>query len=258
MEVLGVLVQNKATEFLHGELASRPDLSDIEGVKTELVWIGLIRFHDLDHGSPLNLLALLDSLPEVALRVVGVLTAHLCGLLLCELLLAVLGDEVVFDIDEPALSVDPLEGVATIAVVKAPSYGSSVVTEEHETSMITLRCACKQVKDTVVVEQEVLGVAVLGSNDVGARNGVSAEKDGLLLSAGNTTLDAGGLRSSNQRYHSCPIMVNSCSVVELLHTHLHCVELDGETTRVTGLIREFASGRDSGESNEDWGLLANT
>ena len=53
-------------------------------------------------------------------------------------------------------------------------------------------------------------------------------------------------------------MVNSCSVVELLHTHLHCVELDGETTWVTGLIREFASGRDSGESNEDWGLLANT
>ena len=37
LEVLRVLVQNKATKLVHGELRPGPDLSNIEGDKAKLV-----------------------------------------------------------------------------------------------------------------------------------------------------------------------------------------------------------------------------
>jgi hypothetical protein len=51
------------------------------------------------------------------LGVIRVLTRDTDGLGLGELLLTVLGEEVVLDVDELALLVDPFEGVATVTVV---------------------------------------------------------------------------------------------------------------------------------------------
>ena len=180
MEILGVLVQDKATKFLHGKLKPGPDLGDIEGVEAEFVRISIFGLHNLDLSSPLDLLSSLNRFPEVALGVVRILTTHLCSLFLCELLLAVLRNEVVLDVDKFALSIGPPEGVASVAVVKPSSIGSAVITEEPQTSMVSLRSAAKQVKDAVVVEQGVFGIAVLRSYDIWALDRVSAEKDGLV------------------------------------------------------------------------------
>ena len=89
----------------------------------------------------------------------------------------------VLDVDESALSVNPLKGIAAVPVVRTPFLRSTVVAEEHETSVVALRIASKQIEDAVVVEQEVLGVAVLGSNDVWTLNEVLAKEDRLKVSA---------------------------------------------------------------------------
>jgi hypothetical protein len=99
--------------------------------------------------------------------------------LLGELLLAMLGDEMVLDVDELALSIDPLESVATIAVFVTPSFRSTVIAEKHETSMVTLWSVRKQIKESIIVWKEVLGVTGLGSNDIWALNGITTEENRL-------------------------------------------------------------------------------
>jgi hypothetical protein len=111
-------------------------MGDVEGVKSEFLWIGVLRLHNLNHSCPFNLFALLDRLPQITLGVVRILTTHARGFLLSELLLTVLGDEMILDVDELALGIDPLEGVAAIAVFVAPALGGAVITEEHETGMV--------------------------------------------------------------------------------------------------------------------------
>ena len=101
--VLRVLVQNQTTEFVHREVATRPNLGDIEGIEAELQWVGLLGLHDLYLGCPFNLISVLDSLPELLLRVVGVLAGDADGFGLGKLLLAVLGNEVVLDVNEFAV-----------------------------------------------------------------------------------------------------------------------------------------------------------
>jgi hypothetical protein len=202
MEVLGVFVQDKTTKFLHRKLRPRPDLGNIEGVEAEFVRISIFGLHNLDLSCPLDLLSSLNCFPEVALGVVRILTTHLCSLFLCKLLLTVLRNEMVLDVDKFALSIDPLEGVASVAVVKPPSLGSAMITEEHQTSMVSLRSAAKQIKDAIVIEQEVLGIAVLGSNDIWALDRVSAEEDGLVKSTDVLLNEDINLRSSIQQCRS--------------------------------------------------------
>lgn len=114
-----------------------------------------------------------------------------------------LGNEVVLNVDELALGIDPLESVAAVAVVEAPAYGSAVVAEEHETSVVALWCVAEQVKYRIIVEQEVLGITPLGPDDVGALDGVATEKDGLYMLDVCMNFGSDGLQSSDQRYRSC-------------------------------------------------------
>lgn len=73
----------------------------------------------------------------------------------------------------------PFEAVASVAVVEAPAVWCSVVGEEHETSMVRLRHVGEEIKQRVVIEEEVLRVALLRADNIGALNGVAAEKDWL-------------------------------------------------------------------------------
>jgi hypothetical protein len=100
--VLWVLVQDQTADLMHGEITTRPDLGDIEGIKAKLQWVSLLRLHDLHLGCPLNLLSVLNGLPQLLLGVVGVLAGNSNGLRLGELLLAVLCEEVVLDVNEVA------------------------------------------------------------------------------------------------------------------------------------------------------------
>jgi hypothetical protein len=101
--VLRVLVQDQATELVHGEVTTRPDLGDVEGIEAELQWVGLFGLHDLYLGCPFDLFAVLDGLPQLLLGVIWVLAGDADGFGLGKLLLAVLGDEVVLDVDEFAV-----------------------------------------------------------------------------------------------------------------------------------------------------------
>jgi hypothetical protein len=59
------------------ELVSWPDLCDIERIEAQQVWIGILRLHDLHLCSPLKLLTILNTLPELALGVVWILARDL-------------------------------------------------------------------------------------------------------------------------------------------------------------------------------------
>lgn len=224
VEVLRVLVEHQAAEFLHGELLARPDLCHVEGIEAELVWVGILGLHHLDVRSPYNLLSVFNDFVKIALRVVRILAAHLRCLLLGELLLAVLGDEVILDVDKLSFLVDPLEGVATVAVIEAPSLGCAMIAEEHETSVIALGSVSEQVEDAIIVEEEVLGVSMLRTNDVWALDGVTAEEYGEI--------------------EADKIVVSLLSV-----------KFDGKTTGVASFIWILTARRDGAKTDEDGGLF---
>ena len=95
--------------------------------------------------------AFFDGFPEVAFGVVGVDAAHFDGFFVGELFGAVLSAEVVFDVDELAVFVDPFEGVAAEAVVEAPADGGAVVAEEHEAGVVAFGGVGEQVEEGVLV-----------------------------------------------------------------------------------------------------------
>lgn len=221
MEILRILVQHQLSELLHRKLISWPDLGNIERIETELLRIRIFGLHDLHLGSPLELLASFNTFPKLLLGLVRVDSRHLDGLVSGKLLLAVLGDEVVLNVDELALLVDPLESVTAVAVVVCPAIGSAVVGEEHEPCMIAFGSVAEEVKGCVVVEEEVLGITGLRADDIWTLNWVSAEEDGKV------------------QPHDVVVSLPG-------------VELDSKTSRVAGFIWELSSKCDSRETNEDW------
>lgn len=127
VEILGILVQDHAAEVMHlilsvhqlhlfrrfflgayGELISGPDFGNIERVKAEYIDVCVRWLHDLDLCVPYNLFSILDGFPEFLLRIIGILARDPDRFWTGELLLSVFGNEMVFDINELALLVDPI------------------------------------------------------------------------------------------------------------------------------------------------------
>jgi len=100
-----------------------------------------------------------------------------------------------------------------------------VVTEEHQSGVVALRRTAEQIERGVVVEKEVAWVTGLRANDIWSLDRVATEENG-------------------------EVQANNV-VVALL-----CVELDGEATRVTGLIGKLSSQSDGREAHKDGGLFA--
>lgn len=123
---------------------------------------------------PLEVLATLDGIPQIPFRIVGILTADLVGFFVCELLLPMPGQEVALDVRKLALAVALLEDVASVAMIAAPSLRRAVVAEEHETDMVRLGCVGEEVKQ-IVVQQEVLWVALLGADHIGPLNWITTK-----------------------------------------------------------------------------------
>jgi hypothetical protein len=76
---------------MHVELLPRPNLSDVEGTKSALLGVRPLGLHDLHVGGPFQVLDVLDGIPEVALRIIGILAADLGGFLVGKLFLSVFG-----------------------------------------------------------------------------------------------------------------------------------------------------------------------
>ena len=147
-QLLGLTIGG-GESLAYRRLAAWLDLGHVKGVEAELFGVGVVGLHDLDFGHPFDLFAGFDCFPEVALRVVWVFAGDADGLGLGELLLAVFGDEVVFDVDEFAGSIDPegmlnlgvrsnewiwrvpFERVASVAVLISPALWGAMVAEKN-------------------------------------------------------------------------------------------------------------------------------
>lgn len=90
-----------------------------------------------------------------------------------------LGNEVILDIDELSICVDPFERVAAVAMVEAPSLGCTVITEEHESGVISLWGVGEQIEESIVVQKEVGWVAILGADDIWSLDRITAEEHRL-------------------------------------------------------------------------------
>lgn len=112
--VLGVLVEGELAKLAQRHLALRPDLGQVKDVPLEL--LGLLRGQGLDVDGPAGVLAALDGLEEVLGVPVRVLGRHLAGFLVGEGLVALVRLEVNLDVDEGAVGLGPLVGVARVAV----------------------------------------------------------------------------------------------------------------------------------------------
>ena len=97
-------------------------------------------------------------------------------------------------------------------------------------------CASQQVKGGIVIQEEVLWISGLRSNDIGTLNWVSAEKDRLLTSEKT---------SRPVEREEYPVQAYDIIVA------LASVELNCESAGIAGRIWELSAKGDSGEANED-------
>ena len=112
--VLRVAVQFEDAHLDQGIILVEPDLGEVEGVVGALRRI-LLRHHLDEHG-PAGEVSLLDALVQVALVAFPVLADDRLGLLIGQVLDALLGLEVELDPVPLVLGVDEAEGVAAEAV----------------------------------------------------------------------------------------------------------------------------------------------
>jgi hypothetical protein len=141
------------------------------------------------------------------------------------LLLAFIGKEMVLDVHEFAILVDPFEGVTSVAVVTMPPIGSTVVRKEHQTGVITFRRVGEQVEGCIVVKQEVIRTARLRADNIGTLDWVTAEE-----------------------YRE----VETNNIV----VSFACIELNGEPARVSCSVWKLSAKSDGGEAYEDRSLYA--
>lgn len=144
------------------KLAFGPNLGDIKWVKSKVIWISLVRLHDLNMRSPGDLFATFNGPPKVTLGVIRVFAAKPRGFVGSELLLTVIGEEMILYIDKFAVFVDPVEnwlallyvnivceknaidhapfeGMASVSVVMSPPLRCTMITEKHHSCMVTVR-----------------------------------------------------------------------------------------------------------------------
>lgn len=72
-----------------------------------------------------------------------------------------LGNEVILDIDEFPVLIDPLEGMTSISMVESPRLRCSVVTEEHKACVVGFGSVGKRVEQRIEVEEKVLRITTL-------------------------------------------------------------------------------------------------
>lgn len=222
--VVNVLVESELAESSQREVSVGPDLGEVKDGPLEL--LSLLGGADLDVTSPRGEVLLLNVLDKILLGVVGVGAAEDAGLVVGEVLDALVGLHVDLDVVERTVLLDPLVGVAGVTVhLSVVSRGTSVGEEDHDL-VNALLVVGKVVPEHVGVLEVGLGVSLLGVDEDGELGGVSDEEDGGV-------------------------------VVDPVDVALLGVELGGETSGVSGGVGGALLATDGGESGEGLGLLAN-
>lgn len=223
VEILGVAVEHDLSDGLQRIVGMRPDLRHIVDIKAVSISVG--NGHNLDKPVPGGGASIEERFMQVASGKVLVLHTLLGGLSISEVLDALSGLEVVLNQECLPFGIDPLIGVRAVAVqVTVPIRGASVREEDHDL-MLSLRSIAPEVEGSVWVLDASLGMALLGVDEVRELDGILDEEHGGVVA--------------------------NHIVVALLG-----VELDGESSWITVAVVGTALASDSGESQENGGLLA--
>lgn len=223
--VLRVLVQGEAAKATQWNLALRPHLGQVEDIPTEL--LGLLGAEDLHVTGPGGVLAALNCVEQILGVPVGVLGSQAGGLLVVEGLVSLVGLEMDLNVVESAVRLDPLVGVAGVAVHVAVGVRRTTVTEEVHDLMDGLVVGGEIIPEHGGILQVGLGVTLLSVDEDGELGRVAKEEDGGVVED--------------------PVPVA-----------LLGVELDGEATGITGTVGGTLLTTDGREAHKGLGLLANT
>ena len=222
--VLGVLVEGELAETTQGHLGLGPDLGQIEDVPAEL--LSLLRAQGLNVDGPGGVFAALDGVEQVLGVPVGVLRGQTTGLLVVHGLVALIGLQVDLDVVEGAVRLDPLVGVARVAVHVTVRVGGTAIAEEMHDLVNGLVVSGEVVPEHGGILQVGLGVTLLGVDEDGELGRVTKKENGSVVE------------------HPVPVTLIS-------------VELDGETTGITSAVGRTLLATDGRETGETLGLLAN-
>jgi len=170
--VVGVAVKDHLSDGDQGVVLLGPDLGDIEGVPA--VGGGILGVHDLDVDRPGGEVTLGNGVEEISGGVVRVGRGELGSLGSLEVLDALVALEVPLDKVGLTGLVDELQGVGGETVHVAVTIGSTTVREEDRDLVESLGNEGDEVPESIGITAVGLGVTLLGVDEVGELDGVTA------------------------------------------------------------------------------------
>lgn len=218
-----VLVQDNLTKSSQWVVLVWPDLGQVKD--REWSSLGLFSGHGLDVTGPGWVVALGDLFEQVLLGVVWIRARQLTGLLVGQVSDSLVSEEVYLDVVPVALLVEPLVSVAGVTIhLSVGSWGTTIGEQDHHL-VDGLRVINQVVPEHVGILQVGLGVSFLSVNEVRKLGGVTEKEDRRVVV-----------------YH---VQVTFLGV-----------QLDGETTGISGGVRRTGLPTYSGETVDQTGALA--
>ena len=223
MEILWISVQGHLANFLERVVSVWPHLCNV--VNVESVFGCICKWHDLNVQSPRWEVAILDSIEQVHSCVILGFHAHFCCLLVSEVLDSLICLEVVLNKECFTGSIDPLEGVGTVAVHVSVSIGSSTIRHKDGDLMEGLWRIRPEVPGHLSGLNTSLWVSLLAVDEIWELDWILDEENWSVVS-------------------------------DDIVVAFFCVELDSEASWISLTIIGTTFSSDSGEAEEKRGLLA--
>lgn len=224
MIVLWVSIQGHFTNFDKWVVTVWPDLGNIEDI--ESVVLSILFWHNLYVPCPRWEVLGSNGIVKIRGGEILILEGHLVLLSSSEVLDTLVSFEMVFDKVDISLFVNPLEGMGTISIHESVTIWGSSVREQYCDLVKSLWGVLPEIKNHIWISQVSGWVSLLGVKEVWELNWVIDEEDWSIVS--------------------------NHIIISLLG-----VKLDGKASWVSDGICSSSLTSDGGESEEEWGLLAN-
>ena len=173
--VVGVTVEDHLSDGDQGVILLGPDLGDIKGVPA--VGGGILGVHDLDVDGPRGEITLGNVVEKISGGIVGIRRGKLGSLGGLEVLDTLVALEVPLDKVGLTSLVDELQGVGGETVHVAVTIGGTAVGEEDGNLVKSLGDEGDEVPESIGITAVGLGVTLLGVDEVGELDGVTAMGD---------------------------------------------------------------------------------
>lgn len=202
----------------------RPDFGNVEWIPT--VSLCVLGLHDLDKDIPGREIAALNGLKQILSGIIGIGAFQFGSLIRLQVLDALLGLEVPFDVLELALLVYQLECMGAKAVHVAETVRSTVVGVEDGLLMDGLGREREEIPGSIGILEISTRIALLSVDKVRELGGITDKEDGRVVA-------------------------NNVEVALL------SVELESKPTRITSSISAASLATDSGETSKHGRLFTN-